>query len=245
VKANYTFAHNLRTTGHSEGFISASGPFGDSRSNTESKKKNYAKDKVTKMIEQNVGTHLPGHEPHAIPYYLFQMHSKKWEEMALAHTVKIKNICNQFMNEVLTHVWPIELQEPLRRHVTMLTLETIHQDADKELLTLVADLQYEVQLYDPDFTDRLKKWYEARDPDQGNNSHEQTWTTAERLLEESLILYDVSLFLEPHKSQLLIFVRSLAGVLSGMSLSKSSRGILFKVSVKSSTPNYFTAWTML
>jgi Dynamin family/Dynamin central region len=241
VKANYTFAHNLRTTGHSEGFISASGPFGDSRSNTESKKKNYAKDKVTKMIEQNVGTHLPGHDPHAIPYHLFQMHSKKWKDMALAHTVKIKNICNQFMNEVLTHVWPTELQEPLRHHVTMLTLETIHQDADKELLTLVAELQYEVQLYDPDFTDRLTKWYEAQDPDQGDDSHEQTWTAAKRLLEESLILYDVSLHVEPHQRQLLNFVRSLAGVLSGISPSKSSRGILFKVSVKSSIPNYFTA----
>jgi GTPase SAR1 family protein len=200
VKANYTFAHNLRTDGHSEGFISASGPFGSARSNnTESKKKNYAKDKVTKMIEQNVGTHLPGHEPHTIPYQLFQMHSNKWKGMALEHTVKIKSICNQFMNEVLTHVWPSDLQEPLRRHVTMLTLERIHQDADKELKTLVADLQYEVQLYDPDFTDRLNKWHEARDPNHGDDSHEQTWTAAERLLEESLILYDVGLIVDPHQ----------------------------------------------
>jgi GTPase SAR1 family protein len=199
VKGNYTFAHNLRKEGHSEGFISASGPFHGSRSNnTEPKKKNYARDKVTKMIEQNVGTHLPGHEPHSIPYQLFQMHSKKWNDMALAHTVKIKNICNQFINEVLTHVWPTELQEPLRRHVTMLTLERIHQDADKELRTLVADLQYEVQLYDPDFTDRLTKWYEARDPNPGDDSHEQISTTAERLLEESLILYDVSLRIGPY-----------------------------------------------
>lgn len=170
------------TISHLEGFISASGPFGDSQINTEAKKKSYVKDTVTKMIEQNVGTHLPGHNSHAIPYYLFQMHSGKWKDMALAHTVKIKNICNQFMNEVLTHVWPTELQEPLRRHVTMLTLEKIHQDAVKELLKLVADLQYEVQLYDPDFTDRLKKWYEERDPDHGGNSRDQTWTAGELLL---------------------------------------------------------------
>ena len=234
VKENQSFADHLRLKGHSEQLVAEIGSSAAVFRDSGGKKKAYAKNEVARRLEQFKGTQLPGDRNHRVAYTLFQDHSKDWRRLAQDHMDRIAAICNQFVCKVLDYVWPTHMHEPLRQQFLAARITEISDAAQDELNKLFADLTLEVQTYDRDYERRLDKWMEhrraaVRDNDSANSARfdgmpDEPFTEPELVLEQSLVLYDVSCIMPPLKT---CFCYSHANRLwpkhsSAMSLSKAS-----------------------
>lgn len=147
-------------------------------------KQEFAWNEVERLLQQNTGTQFPrDHEPRLV-YTLFQAYSKNWPKLAQEHTDNLGAICNEFLGELIDAVWPGHMHEPLRKEFLDPQMKEMLDKAQREVDLLEQDRDYEVQPYDPDYEDRLKKWHEEA-------SREGHLTVAEEFLEKMIIYYEV------------------------------------------------------
>ena len=78
------------------------------------------------------------------------------------------------------------MRDPLRYHFLELKIRELMGNADKELSKLTDDMELEIQPFDPEYEDRLRKW-RAQSLENGG-----TYTEAEEVLEKMLIYYDLT-----------------------------------------------------
>ncbi|TWU72896.1 hypothetical protein ED733_004345 [Metarhizium rileyi] len=149
-------------------------------------KKDFAQMEVEPLLRQIRGNELPLDSNPRAPYILFQDYSRKWPSLAQEYKDNLGVICNEFLGEVIDHVWPVRMRDPLRHHFLEVKMKDLMEEAEKELTRLTDDMELEVQPYDPEYEDRLRKW-RAEATENGG-----TYTEAEEVLEKMLIYYDLT-----------------------------------------------------
>jgi GTPase SAR1 family protein len=186
VEENKRFADRVRTHGHRVTFSSISDSQGrKARKSGNMTKQDFARMEVEPLLQQRAGTGFPmDHEPRLV-YVLFQRFSDDWTKLAQQHKDNLGVICNEFLGEVIDHVWPSRMREPLRRKFLDPQIKAMLELAQSEVEKLLQDRNFEVQPYDPEYENRLIQW-------RTEASKEGPYTVAEEFLEKTLIYYEVS-----------------------------------------------------
>ncbi|KAM0553334.1 hypothetical protein ACHAPJ_007347 [Fusarium lateritium] len=149
-------------------------------------KKDFAEFEVEPLLRQIRGNELPLDSNPRAPYILFQDYSRNWPVLAQEYKDNVGVICNEFLADVIDHVWPTRMRDPLRMHFLELRMKDLYESADTELGRLTDDMELEIQPFDPEYEDRLRKW-RAEATENGG-----TYTEAEEVLEKMLIYYDLT-----------------------------------------------------
>ncbi|KAF7558749.1 hypothetical protein G7046_g5400 [Stylonectria norvegica] len=149
-------------------------------------KKDFAANEVEPLLRQIRGNELPLDSNPRAPYILFQDYSRNWPMLAQEYKDNLSVICNEFLADVIDYVWPMRMRDPLRYHFLEVQMKDLMESADKELQRLTDDMELEVQPFDPEYEDRLRKW-RADSTENGG-----TYTEAEEVLEKMLIYYDLT-----------------------------------------------------
>lgn len=149
-------------------------------------KKDFAQREVEPLLRQIRGNELPLDSNPRAPYILFQDYSRNWPVLAQEYKDNLGVICNEFLAEVIDHVWPTRMRDPLRYHFLEVKMKDLMEEAEKELNRLTDDMELEVQPYDPEYEDRLRTW-RAQSTENGG-----TYSEAEEVLEKMLIYYDLT-----------------------------------------------------
>ncbi|KAK7421243.1 hypothetical protein QQX98_002375 [Neonectria punicea] len=174
-----TFQENAPPDGTSAGNLPAAGLVGD-RS-----KKEFAELEVEPLLRQIRGNELPlDSNPRAV-FILFSDYSRNWPVLAREHKDNLAVICHEFLADVIDHVWPMRMRDPLRMHFLEVQMNNLVENADKELSRLTDDMELEVQPFDPEYEERLKKWRAASMENGG-------YSEAEEVTEKMLIYYDLT-----------------------------------------------------
>lgn len=149
-------------------------------------KKEFAQQEVEPLLRQIRGNELPLDSNPRAPYILFQDYSRNWPVLAREYKDNLGVICNEFLADVIDHVWPLRMRDPLRMRFLEIKMKEVMESADKELGCLTDDMELEVQPFDPEYEERLRKW-RAESMENGG-----TYTEAEEVLEKMLIYYDLT-----------------------------------------------------
>lgn len=149
-------------------------------------KKDFAEYEVEPLLRQIRGNELPLDSNPRAPYILFQDYSRNWPVLAQEYKDNVGVICNEFLADVIDHIWPIRMRDPLRMHFLELRMKELYESADTELGHLTDDMELEIQPFDPEYEERLRKW-RAEATENGG-----TYTEAEEVLEKMLIYYDLT-----------------------------------------------------
>ncbi|KAJ4149169.1 hypothetical protein NW754_000609 [Fusarium falciforme] len=149
-------------------------------------KKDFAEHEVEPLLRQIRGNELPLDSNPRAPYILFQDYSRNWPVLAQEYKDNVSVICNEFLADVIDYAWPLRMRDPLRMHFLEIKMKELIESADKELSRLTDDMELEVQPFDPEYEERLRKW-RAEATENGG-----TYTEAEEVLEKMLIYYDLT-----------------------------------------------------
>ncbi|KAI8689607.1 hypothetical protein NCS56_00224300 [Fusarium sp. Ph1] len=149
-------------------------------------KKDFAEHEVEPLLRQIRGNELPLDSNPRAPYILFQDYSRNWPVLAQEYKDNVSVICNEFLADVIDYAWPLRMRDPLRMHFLEIKMKELIESADKELGRLTDDMELEVQPFDPEYEERLRKW-RAEATENGG-----TYTEAEEVLEKMLIYYDLT-----------------------------------------------------
>lgn len=181
------FARRFRQSGRKVAFASTpDGSLPAAGSVNDPSKKAFAAQHVEPLLIQSRGQELPLDSNPRAPYILFQDYSRNWPILAQEYRDNVGVICNEFLAEVIDHVWPMRMRDPLRHEYLEPKMSACMYAANKELCRLVDDMEFEIQPYDPEYEDRLRKWRSAATENGG------TYTEAEEVLEKMLIYYDLT-----------------------------------------------------
>ncbi|KPM34996.1 hypothetical protein AK830_g11576 [Neonectria ditissima] len=149
-------------------------------------KKEFAEVEVEPLLAQIRGNELPlDSNPRAV-FILFSDYSRNWGVLGREYKDNLGVICHEFLADVIDHVWPMRMRDPLRIHFLDKQMTALLEGAEKELGRLTDDMELEVQPFDPEYEDRLRKW-RAESTENGG-----TYTEAEEVLEKMLIYYDLT-----------------------------------------------------
>ena len=149
-------------------------------------KKAFAQNEVEPLLRQIRGNELPLDSNPRAPYILFQDYSRNWPLLAQEYKDNLGVICNEFLADVIDYVWPQRMRDPLRFHFLEIKMKECMENSHKELGRLTDDMELEVQPFDPEYEDRLRKW-RANATENGG-----TYSEAEEVLEKMLIYYDLT-----------------------------------------------------
>lgn len=149
-------------------------------------KKDFAANEVEPLLRQIRGNELPLDSNPRAPYILFQDYSRNWPVIAQEFKDNLGVICNEFLADVIDHAWPLRMRDPLRFHFLEIKMKELMESADKELGRLTDDMELEIQPFDPEYEERLRRW-RAEATENGG-----TYTEAEEVLEKMLIYYDLT-----------------------------------------------------
>ncbi|KAJ6445123.1 CoA-transferase family III [Purpureocillium lavendulum] len=172
--------HSSGTDSDDMGSLPAAGLVGDQS------KCDFALNEVEPLLRQIRGNELPLDSNPRAPYILFQDYSRNWPVLAQEYKDNLGVICNEFLAEVIDHVWPLRMRDPLRYHFLEVKMRELMDGAEAELARLTDDMELEVQPYDPEYEDRLIRWRADATADGGS------YTEAEEVLEKMLIYYDLT-----------------------------------------------------
>lgn len=149
-------------------------------------KRDFAQNEVEPLLRQIRGNELPLDSNPRAPYILFQDYSRNWPTLAQEYKDNLSVICNEFLADVISHIWPMRMRDPLRYHFLESKMRELTENADNELSKLTDDMELEVQPYDPEYENRLRTWRAEATQNGG------TYTEAEEVLEKMLIYYDLT-----------------------------------------------------
>ncbi|PHH62678.1 hypothetical protein CDD81_6824 [Ophiocordyceps australis] len=149
-------------------------------------KRDFAQHEVEPLLRQIRGNELPLDSNPRAPYILFQDYSRNWPTLAQEYRDNVGVICHEFLAEVIEHVWPTRMREPLRRQFLEVKMKEVMEGADSELARLTEDMELEIQPFDPEYEERLMRWRAEATQEGGS------YTEAEEVLEKMLIYYDLT-----------------------------------------------------
>ncbi|PHH82661.1 hypothetical protein CDD82_5201 [Ophiocordyceps australis] len=168
------------SAGLSAARLPAAGTVGDEN------KRDFAQHEVEPLLRQIRGNELPLDSNPRAPYILFQDYSRNWPTLAQEYRDNVGVICHEFLAEVIEHVWPTRMREPLRRQFLEVKMKEVMEGADAELNRLTEDMELEIQPFDPEYEERLMRWRAEATQEGGS------YTEAEEVLEKMLIYYDLT-----------------------------------------------------
>ncbi|CEJ93781.1 Putative Interferon-induced GTP-binding protein Mx [[Torrubiella] hemipterigena] len=178
--------HGRKVTFHSEPSASANPNLPQAGVVGDQSKRDFAQNEVEPLLRQIRGNELPLDSNPRAPYILFQDYSRNWPTLAQEYKDNLSVICNEFLADVISHIWPMRMRDPLRYHFLETKMRELTENADKELSKLTDDMELEVQPYDPEYENRLRTWRAEATQNGG------TYTEAEEVLEKMLIYYDLT-----------------------------------------------------
>ncbi|EGX96166.1 GTP-binding protein [Cordyceps militaris CM01] len=149
-------------------------------------KKDFAQREVEPLLRQIRGNELPLDSNPRAPYILFQDYSRNWPVLAQEYKDNLSVICNEFLVDLISHIWPMRMRDPLHYHFLESKMRELFDNGDKELTRLTDDMELELQPFDPEYEVRLRKWRADATANGG------TYTEAEEVLEKMLIYYDLT-----------------------------------------------------
>jgi len=181
TEENDRFAQRIRAHGRKHNF--AISPEGAVVS--DGGKNDFVRQEVQLLLQQIRGSEFPmDPKPRAV-YMLFQSYSEYWPKLAQEHKDNLGVVCNEFLSELIDYAWPRRMREPLRRYFLDPQMKALMDKAQKELDLLMQDTTLEVQPYDPEYEERLKRWHADVTKDGASYSE------AQEVLEKMLIYYEV------------------------------------------------------
>ena len=183
IEENDRFAARIRAHGRRYDFSASAA--NDPNAASGQAKQEYARQEVEMLLRQVRGSEFPmDPKPRAV-YMLFQNYSESWPKLAQEHKDNLGVVCNEFLSELIDYAWPRRMHEPLRREFLDPQMKTLMDKAARELDLLTQDMHLEVQPYDPEYEERLRKWHLETTRDGG------TFSEAQEVLEKMLIFYEV------------------------------------------------------
>jgi len=184
TEENDRFAQRIRAHGRKHNFAASS----DGVTPSDGGKHDFVRQEVQLLLQQIRGSEFPmDPKPRAV-YMLFQSYSEYWPKLAQEHKDNLGVVCNEFLSELIDYAWPKRMREPLRRYFLDPQMRALMETAQKELDLLMQDMHLEVQPYDPEYEERLKRWHTDVTKDGASYSE------AQEVLEKMLIYYEVRLF---------------------------------------------------
>lgn len=190
AEENDQFSQRIRQHGRKFGFTSSTmGRAAAAEAGvdvTEAQKQNYVKQEVQMLLKQIRGSEFPGDAKPRAVYMLFQNYSEYWPKLAQEHKDNLGVVCNEFLSELIDYAWPKRMREPLRRHFLDPQMRALMEKAQKELDLLTTDMHLEVQPYDPEYEEKLRRWQQEATRDGA------TYSEAQEVLEKMLIYYDLT-----------------------------------------------------
>ncbi|WQF84447.1 Putative dynamin stalk domain, GTPase effector domain-containing protein [Colletotrichum destructivum] len=187
IEENEKFSHRIRQNGRKFGFSSSTAPgTADGVTISESSKREFVGREVEMLLRQIRGSEFPmDPKPRAV-YMLFQSYSENWPKLAQEHKDNLGVVCNEFLSEVIDFAWPQRMREPLRYQFLDVQMKKLMSDAQQELEHLTQDMNLEIQPYDPEYEERLRKWQIESSKDGA------TYTEAQEVCEKMLIFYELA-----------------------------------------------------
>ncbi|KAK1689617.1 dynamin family protein [Colletotrichum godetiae] len=187
IEENEKFSHRIRQNGRKFGFSSSTAPgTADGVTISESSKREFVGREVEMLLRQIRGSEFPmDPKPRAV-YMLFQSYSENWPKLAQEHKDNLGVVCNEFLSEVIDFAWPQRMREPLRYQFLDVQMKKLLADAQVELEHLTQDMNLEIQPYDPEYEERLRKWQIETTKDGA------TYTEAQEVCEKMLIFYELA-----------------------------------------------------
>lgn len=186
AEENDSFSHRIRQHGRKFGFANSEGGEHPDPASAEAQKQNYVRQEVQTLLTQIRGSEFPGDAKPRAVYMLFQSYSEYWPKLAQEHKDNLGVVCNEFLSELIEYAWPKRMREPLRREFLDPQMRALMEKAQKELDLLTNDMHLEVQPYDPEYEEKLRRWQRSASAD-GN-----TYSEAQEVLEKMLIYYDLT-----------------------------------------------------
>jgi GTPase SAR1 family protein len=190
TEENDRFAQRIRAHGRKHAFTAANGQgAGDSPSTPNPAgdgKREFVRQEVQMLLQQIRGSEFPmDPKPRAV-YMLFQSYSEYWPKLAQEHKDNLGVVCNEFLSELIDFAWPKRMREPLRRYFLDPQVKALMDKAQHELELLTQDMHLEVQPYDPEYEERLRRWHTDF------TKEGASFSEAEEVLEKMLIYYELS-----------------------------------------------------
>lgn len=186
AEENDSFSHRIRQHGRKFGFASSEAGEHPDPASAEAQKQNYVRQEVQTLLTQIRGSEFPGDAKPRAVYMLFQSYSEYWPKLAQEHKDNLGVVCNEFLSELIEYAWPKRMHEPLRRQFLDPQMRALMEKAQAELDLLTNDMHLEVQPYDPEYEEKLRRWQRSATAD-GN-----TYSEAQEVLEKMLIYYDLT-----------------------------------------------------
>lgn len=186
AEENDSFSHRIRQHGRKFGFASSEAGEHPDPASAEAQKQNYVRQEVQMLLTQIRGSEFPGDAKPRAVYMLFQSYSEYWPKLAQEHKDNLGVVCNEFLSELIEYAWPKRMHEPLRRQFLDPQMRALMDKAQAELDLLTNDMHLEVQPYDPEYEEKLRRWQRSATVD-GN-----TYSEAQEVLEKMLIYYDLT-----------------------------------------------------
>lgn len=189
IEENEKFSHRIRQNGRKYAFGSASdirGPDTTPLPTNDNGKKEFVNHEVEMLLRQIRGSEFPmDPKPRAV-YMLFQSYSENWPKLAQEHKDNLGVVCNEFLSELIDFTWPQRMREPLRSQFLDPQMKALLASAQEEMERLTQDMNLEIQPYDPEYEERLRKWQIESTRDGA------TYTEAQEVLEKMLIFYELA-----------------------------------------------------
>lgn len=198
AEENEAFSARIRQHGRKFGFVSSSGGGGGSpgpgtsaEASSEAQKQNYVRQEVQMLLTQIRGSEFPGDAKPRAVYMLFQSYSEYWPQLAQEHKDNLGVVCDEFLSELISYAWPKRMREPLRREFLDPQVAALMEKAQRELDLLTQDCALEVQPYDPEYEEKLRRWQHEASTREGS-SLGPGYSEAQEVLEKMLIYYDLT-----------------------------------------------------
>uniref|UniRef100_L2FAT8 Dynamin family protein n=1 Tax=Colletotrichum fructicola (strain Nara gc5) TaxID=1213859 RepID=L2FAT8_COLFN len=193
IEENEKFSHRIRQNGRKFGFASSTDPRSPTGADgsvtiSDSGKRDFVTKEVEMLLRQirGRGSEFPmDPKPRAV-YMLFQSYSENWPRLAQEHKDNLGVVCNEFLSEVIDFAWPGRMHDPLRYNFLDPQVKKLMASAQEELERLTQDMNLEIQPYDPEYEERLRKWQLEATKDGGR------YTEAQEVCEKMLIFYELA-----------------------------------------------------
>ena len=119
-----------------------------------------AVDWVLQILRKSRGCELPGNFNPMLISHLFWEQSEPWEKLASAHIEQVFGICRQFVDHVLEHTVPPEVQSALMELKIQPALEEAFSQSRIELSKIIEDKRSHPMTYNHYYTTTIQKMRE-------------------------------------------------------------------------------------
>jgi hypothetical protein len=111
------------------------------------------------LLRRIRGSKFPMDSKPRTVYMLFQSYSENWPKLVQEHKDNLSIVCDEFLSKLIDYAWPKRMREPLRRQFLDPQMKALMEKAQHKLDLLTQDMNLEVQPYDPEYEERLRKWH--------------------------------------------------------------------------------------